>query len=79
MEQESFTRDRLSKFDGKDGRPAYVAYLGQVYNVTESVMWEDGEHEDEHSAGVDLTEEIEDAPHFAEELDSFPIVGTLVD
>ena len=77
MEQEVFTRDSLAKFDGKQGRRAYVAHEGKVYDVTESVMWEDGDHQGEHSAGADLTDEIDDAPHFREELEEFPIVGIL--
>jgi len=77
MEEQLFTRERLAGFDGKAGRPAYVAYQGRVYDVTESAMWEDGEHEDEHSAGVDLTAEMDEAPHFPDELESFPVVGSL--
>jgi len=77
MEQEVFTRDSLAKFDGKQGRRAYVAYEGKVYDVTESVMWEDGDHQGEHSAGLDLTAEMDEAPHFPDELEGFPVVGTL--
>ncbi len=77
MEQRVFTKESLAEFNGKNGRPAYVAYEGKVYDVSESVMWENGEHEDEHMAGADLTAEMEDAPHFADELDVFPVVGTL--
>jgi predicted heme/steroid binding protein len=79
MEPQVFTRKSLAEFDGKDGRRAYVAYNGRVFDVTESVMWTDGEHQDEHSAGADLTAEIDDAPHLPDELDSFLVVGTLVD
>lgn len=76
MEEEVFTKERLAEFDGKEGRPAYVAYEGKVYDLTESVMWEEGDHEGEHSAGLDLTLEMDEAPHFPEELEGFPIVGT---
>jgi predicted heme/steroid binding protein len=74
--EEVFTKERLAEFDGKHGRPAYVAHEGKVYDVTESVLWEDGEHEGEHTAGADLTAEMDEAPHFPEELDAFPVVGT---
>jgi predicted heme/steroid binding protein len=77
MDQEVFTPDRLAEFDGKEGRRAYIAHAGKVYDVTDSVMWEDGDHEGEHSAGTDLTAAMDDAPHFPEELDPFPVVGTL--
>ncbi len=72
-----FTADDLSEFDGKDGRPVYVAYKGIVYDVTESAMWGDGDHEATHSAGMDLTEEHEDAPHDVYVTD-FPEVGKLI-
>jgi predicted heme/steroid binding protein len=52
-----FTLEELAEFDGKDGRPAYVAYEGGVYDVTESAMWGDGDHEGAHEAGRNLTEE----------------------
>ena len=79
MEKQVFTLESLAEFDGKDGRPAYVAYSGNVYDVTESIMWEGGDHEDEHVAGNDLTAEMDDAPHGPDELESFTIVGTLTD
>ena len=79
MDPQVFTRESLAEFNGKDGRRAYVAYNGKVYDVTESVMWEDGEHQEEHLAGVDLTAAMDDAPHLPEELDSFPVVGSLTD
>ena len=71
-----FTLEDLADFDGQDGRPAYVAYEGIVYDVTESAMWTDGDHEGQHTAGRDLTTEHEDAPHDVYITD-FPEVGTL--
>ena len=72
-----FTLDELAGFDGKDGRPAYVAYEGTVYDVSDSAMWEGGGHEALHVAGGDLTEEHADAPHDVYVTD-FPEVGRLV-
>jgi predicted heme/steroid binding protein len=71
-----FTLDELKQFDGKDGRPAYVAFQGGVYDVSGSPMWEDGDHEGMHFAGADLTVEHDDAPHDVHVTD-FPQVGTL--
>ncbi len=71
------TAEELAAFDGKGGRPAYVAYEGVVYDVTESSMWGGGEHEGEHAAGKDLTREQEQAPHDVYVTD-FPEVGRLV-
>jgi predicted heme/steroid binding protein len=71
-----FTAEELKEFDGRDGKPAYVAYEGVVYDVTESPMWGDGDHEGMHQAGADLTREHDDAPHDVHVTD-FPQVGTL--
>lgn len=73
-----FTLDELAEFDGRDGRPAYVAYEGTVYDVSESAMWGDGDHEGMHQAGADLTEEHADAPHDVYVTD-FPEVGRVAE
>lgn len=72
-----FTLDELAQYDGRDGRPAYVAYEGKVYDVTESAMWPEGDHEGEHAAGRDLSAEQAEAPHDVYVTD-FPEVGRLV-
>jgi predicted heme/steroid binding protein len=72
-----FTLEQLKEFNGRDGKPAYVAYKGTVYDVTESSMWGEGDHDGMHDAGGDLTEEHDDAPHDELILD-FPEVGKLV-
>lgn len=72
-----FTLEDLKQFDGRDGRPAYVAYDGNVYDVSDSPMWDGGDHEGMHDAGADLTAEHDDAPHDVHIVD-FPQVGTLV-
>ena len=72
-----FTREELATFNGKDGNPAYVAFKGVVYDVTDSAMWGDGDHEGMHFAGADLTEEHGDAPHDVYVTD-FTEVGRLV-
>jgi predicted heme/steroid binding protein len=72
-----FTAEQLATFNGRNGQPAYVAYKGTVYNVTESSMWGDGDHEGAHAAGHDLTAEHDDAPHDVYVTD-FPEVGKLV-
>jgi len=74
---QEFTLEQLKQFDGREGRPAYVAYEGGVYDVSESAMWPAGDHEGMHNAGQDLTEAHGDAPHDVHILD-FPQVGTVV-
>lgn len=71
------TVKELSRFDGRDGRPAYVAYAGKVYDLSGSFLWRGGRHQALHEAGRDLTEALKHAPHGAELLMRFPVVGTL--
>jgi predicted heme/steroid binding protein/uncharacterized membrane protein len=72
-----FTREELKTYDGKDGRPVYVAYKGRVYDVSASKMWKSGTHMRKHAAGQDLTAELAGAPHNEEVFDRVPLVGTL--
>lgn len=74
-----FTREELKQFDGKEGRAAYLGFKGKVYDVSKGATWEDGDHFGQHAAGMDLTEEIEMAPHEADVLSDFPVVGDLAD
>jgi len=76
-ELKSFTLEELKSFDGREGRPAYVAYQGMVYDVSGSAEWEAGEHLASHYAGQDLTQELQDAPHGEEVFKNVPVVGKL--
>jgi predicted heme/steroid binding protein len=78
-ELKKITLKELAKCDGKDGRPAYVAYKGKVYDLSGSDLWSDGDHQGMHEAGKNLTKDIEDAPHDPDELTRFPVVGELVE
>lgn len=70
--------DELKQCDGREGRPAYVAYKGKVYDVTESFLWLNGDHQGQHVAGKDLTDEMKLAPHGEEMLERVKQVGVLV-
>ncbi len=76
---DEFDRESLSRYDGSDGRPAYVAYEGRIYDVSRSRLWAGGAHMKRHSAGEDLTEDLDDAPHDPEVLKRFRQVGVLKD
>ncbi len=71
-----FTADELADFDGREGKPAYVAFEGRVYDVSDSGMWSGGDHEGMHEAGHDLTVDHEDAPH-GPVITDFPEVGVI--
>ncbi|HUH41601.1 MAG: cytochrome b5 domain-containing protein [Sulfurimonas sp.] len=71
------TLDELKLYDGKNGAKAYIAYKGVVYDVTQSPLWKNGEHQKRHSAGADLTLILADAPHGEEVFKRYPAVGTL--
>jgi len=72
-----FTKEELAQYDGKNGKPVHVAYKGNVYDVSASFLWKDGNHQVLHSAGVDLTDALEQAPHGGDVLEKFPVVGIL--
>jgi predicted heme/steroid binding protein len=72
-----FNKKELARYNGKNGAPAFIAYNGKVYDVSASFLWQDGNHQVLHNAGVDLTDALEQAPHGADMLERFPIVGML--
>ncbi|MHC3995586.1 2-oxoacid:acceptor oxidoreductase subunit alpha [Thiomicrolovo sp. ZZH C-3] len=71
------TPRELAAYDGRDGRPAYIAYKGKIYDVSESPMWAEGNHQGMHQAGRDLTPMLEGAPHGDEVFARYSVVGTL--
>lgn len=73
-QENTFTAEELSKYDGKDGRPSYFAYKGKVYDVTSSPLWKMGEHYG-LQAGQDLSDKLKDAPHGEEVFVAFKVVG----
>jgi len=72
-----FDLKSLEEFSGQDGKPAYIAYQGKVFDVSGSGLWENGLHMANHRAGRDLTEAMAAAPHGPEVLESFPRVGAI--
>lgn len=70
-----FTLEQLAGYNGLNSKPAYIAYKGKVYNV--SNVFKNGEHAG-MKAGADITEAFSQAPHKEELFAKFPLVGTLV-
>lgn len=72
----TFTRNELAKYNGQNGQPAYVAYKGIVYDVSNVPQWAGGTHHGEQ-AGTDVTNDISRSPHGERVLADLPQVGTL--
>ena len=77
-ELKKLTLDELKQYDGREGRRAYIAYAGKVYDVTESFLWTEGDHQGQHAAGKDLTDDMKLAPHGEETLERAKLVGVIV-
>jgi membrane-associated progesterone receptor component len=76
--QRNFTLAELTTFDGKNGRPAYVAVNGIVYDVTNNRAWAAATHFGLVS-GKDYTQEFASC-HAGQQsiLAMLPVVGRLV-
>jgi predicted heme/steroid binding protein/DMSO/TMAO reductase YedYZ heme-binding membrane subunit len=78
---QTLTLAELARFDGKEGRPAYVAVDGVVHDLSASKRWPNGEHilcDMGARAGRDLSDEIAFAPSYMRSmLATMPAVGAL--
>lgn len=73
------TLEELAQYDGKEGRKAYVAVDGIIYDMTDSAPWSQGMHNG-FQAGRDLTEAIKNvSPHGVSKLSNVPRVGRLAE
>ncbi len=68
-----FTAQELATYDGKNGRKAYIAVSGTVYDV--SKLFKNGQHYG-CTAGQDLTAAFKEE-HGDRRLTTFPVVGTM--
>ena len=75
-QEQTFTKAQLAVYDGRNGQPAYVAVNGVVYDVTNSPMWPNGNHNG-NQAGNDLTAAFA-AQHGDNRMSSFPVVGRYI-
>ena len=72
------TLEELSFYNGKDGKPAYIAVQGFIYDVTNSSFWINGHHNG-FEAGQDLTDIIiNQSPHGLDNLSRVPKIGVVV-
>ena len=72
-----YTKSQLALRNGQDRDEIWVAFRGQIYDVSASRLWRNGKHY-EHWAGQDLTNELPDAPHTETVFNKFEIIGILV-
>jgi predicted heme/steroid binding protein len=56
---------------------AILTVLVEVGDVSRSFLWLNGRHQAIHTAGDDLTGNLDEAPHDADVMSRFPMVGTL--
>ncbi len=74
------TLAELAQYDGLEGRKAYIAVDGVIYDVTEIPQWKEGLHMGRFQAGQDYSEEIRsESPHGTKMLDRAPEIGVLID
>jgi predicted heme/steroid binding protein len=50
---------------------------GKVFDVTASPYWQEGNHQNAHQAGVDLSADLLKAPHVRSVIERFPVVASL--
>jgi predicted heme/steroid binding protein len=75
--KQELTMEELHVCDGKEGRPALIAFKGKIYDVTQSRLWKDGAHARKHLAGHDLTDALKTAPHGEEKVLAMKLVAEL--
>ncbi len=73
----SYTKQQLALRNGQDRPEIWVAFEGQIYDVSSSRLWRNGKHY-EHWAGQDLTAELRDAPHTRSVFEKFTVIGILI-
>ena len=71
-----YNLQQLALRNGRDREQVWVAYKGNIYDVSGSRLWREGKHY-QHWAGQDLTEELPEAPHTEKVFDKFAVIGKL--
>lgn len=60
MTEKIFTLEELKNYDGKEGRKAYIAVDGVVYDVTNVAAWQGGTH---HGNNAEMMFRTESSKH----------------
>ena len=72
------TLDQLAYYDGTNGKPAWVAVYGNIYDVTSESAWSNGVHRGMHLAGKDASSTFDSSPHSQSLLNSMKHIGYLI-
>lgn len=78
MTELTLTLDELKMYDGTNGNPAYIAYDGVIYDVTDDPNWSSGSHGG-NMAGTDITEKLNNVSHGTSKLNTLEAVGKIID
>ena len=73
-----FTLTELSRYNGKNGNPAYIAVRGIVYDVTNNAAWAGATHFG-LTAGKDLTQEFASCHAGQPVLSKLKVVGKMAE
>ncbi len=73
-----FTLEELSRYDGRDGNPAYVAVNGTVYDVTGNAAWGAATHFG-LTAGTDVTRQFASCHAGQPILSRLKVVGKMIE
>lgn len=75
-QNKEFTLEELSKYDGSDGNPAYVAIEGIVYDLSNQPTWVSGKHFG-LTAGKDLSAQYKSCHKMSSIINNLPKIGVL--
>lgn len=70
-----FSKEELAQHNGRNNSTIYVAYKGLVYDVSSSELFKGGKHYF-HDTGIDLTQDMDAAPHLDDVMNKFPVLGS---
>jgi len=72
------TLSELAYYDGTNGKPAWIAVYGNLYDVTNETAWRNGVHRGLHLGGKDASSAFDSSPHSRSLLNSMTHIGYLV-
>ena len=76
INQKEFTLEELAIYDGSNGKKAYVAVNGIIYDVSDEAAWGGGTHFG-IIAGKDISEKFKECHGENEVLNKLPRVGVI--